>query len=107
MDEDRFKEAQKALSELSVPKQHEMLPVVDDMVEKLVQEASEPVREPPDSNRYKEPFQYYESAEGTGGLPAVICTCGWSKHHLRFKVLGRASEKHWLKTGHNTKKEKS
>lgn len=51
-------------------------------------------------------YQYYEDAAGTGGLPAVICTCGWSKHHLRLKVLGRASEKHWLKTGHNTKPQK-
>lgn len=62
--------------------------------------------EPIEPSEYKEPFQYYEPSEGTGGLPAVVCTCGWSKHHLRFKVLQKASERHYHKTGHNTKPQK-
>jgi len=56
--------------------------------------------EPVDLSKYKEPVMYYEPAEGTGGLPASICTCGWSKRHLRLKVLKKASEKHYTKTGH-------
>lgn len=67
-------------------------------VKEQLEALSKPIEVPTEPKTH---FQYYEPAEGTGGLPAVICTCGQSKRHLRFKVLERWSEKHFNKTGHN------
>lgn len=94
------REAQKqALEELDDQRKpfldiHEMLNKGRDMI--LERDA-----EPIDIGRVtKNPYQYYEPH--TGGMPAVICTCGWKKSHLRFKVLEQASLRHFNKTGHNT-----
>lgn len=101
MDEEKFNEAREALAEMHEHKKSD--PALERMAQEHVEDVLRPIREPRGHPKYKEPFQYYEPAEGTGGLPAIICTCGWSKHHLRLKVLGKASEKHFMKTGHNTK----
>lgn len=73
---------------------------INDLQRELLEANAKPVEVPA---KPKVHFQYYEPAEGTGGLPAVICTCGQSKRHLRFKVLEQWSAKHFKKTGHNTK----
>ena len=69
-------------------------------VNELVRERLEASGEPVEPTKYKEPVMYYEPAEGTGGLPAIMCTCGRKKSHLRMRVLQRWAEKHYLKTGH-------
>lgn len=94
---------QQALEELQIPKIHELKEMPEEferMANQRVQELLEATGEPVAVSKYKEPVMYYEPAEGTGGLPASICTCGWSKRHLRLKVLMKASEKHYAKTGH-------
>lgn len=101
--EDAWKANQEALEELSIPKIHELKELSPEMermlaerTQKLLERDTEPIKE----SRYKEPFVYYEPAEGTGGVPAVICTCGWRKPHYRFKVLQKAAIRHSEKTGH-------
>ena len=101
--EDAWKAHQQALEELQIPKIHELkeLPEsirreINERERKLLEANAEPVKE----DRYKEPFVYYEPAEGTGGVPAAICTCGWRKPHYRFKVLQKAANRHSEKTGH-------
>lgn len=91
------KEDMEALRELQGHKTHRM--EVDEAQE-IATSPVEPLREPQRPSGHSSPYQYYEPAEGTGGLPAVICTCGKSKHHLRMKVLQVWSEKHYNKTGH-------
>jgi hypothetical protein len=73
-----------------------MARLANERVNELLRTNAEPVKE----DRYKEPFVYYEPAEGTGDVPAAICTCGWRKPHYRFKVLQKAAIKHAEKTGH-------
>lgn len=102
--EEAFEAQMKALNEMGLNDHKRLEPVVEKLVNQKIAEDlkihSEPLEVPTDPKVH---FQYYEPAEGTGGLPAVICTCGAKKHHLRFKVLGKWSEKHFAKTGHNTK----
>lgn len=101
--EDAYKYHAKALEELRAD--HKMEELRTKL--QLEQEANNRTREllgahaePVEEDRYKEPFVYYEPSEGTGGVPAAICTCGWRKPHYRFKVLQKAAIRHSEKTGH-------
>ena len=101
--EEAWRKHEEALEELQLPKIHELKELSPEL-ERLVTERAEKLlerdTEPFDPTRYKEPVQYYEPAVGTGGLPAAMCTCGWSKYHARIKVLRAAAKKHYNKTGH-------
>lgn len=101
--QEAFEAHKEALRELQVEELHKLDPKLEEMANNRVRELLEATGEPIKPNQYKDPFQYYEPAEGTGGLPAVCCTCGWKKHHLRMKVLQQAALKHLEKTGHKPK----
>lgn len=96
--------ALKALSIEEMERQlnEEMERQLNEHIQKTLERDAEPLVI---ESKPKTHYQYYEPAEGTGGLPAVVCTCGEKKHHLRFKVLERWSQKHFEKTGHNTQKQ--
>ena len=82
-------------------------PAVQALVDAHIQEALEKV--PGGAQIAPEPkihFQSYVAGDASGRLPGVVCTCGDKKYSLDFKKLGRWSEKHWLKTGHNTTNKK-
>jgi|KBSMisStaDraftv2_1062788.scaffolds.fasta_scaffold90135_3 hypothetical protein len=98
--EDAHKAAAKALQELQIEEHKRLTPAMEREVNKRVQKLLERDSEPVEPDLYKEPVMYYEPAEGTGGLPAIICTCGQQKRHLRRKVLQRWAEKHTDRTGH-------
>lgn len=105
--QDAWEANQEALKELSEHKKmrglNPKLSVLDEaVVNESMLERLEATAKPIEmSSAPKVHYQYYEPH--TGGLPAVICTCGWKKSHLRFKVLEQASLRHFNKTGHNTK----
>lgn len=96
--EQALDEAKAALQEIHDHKKPSpaMKEMLNNLVNELLQATAEPVR----PERYKDPFIYYKPSEGTGGVPAAICTCGWRKPHYRFKVLKKAAIKHFEKTGH-------
>lgn len=44
---------------------------------------------------------HYESPAGNDSpLPAAICSCGWVKRHVNYKVCYRKALKHSKETGH-------
>lgn len=89
-----------ALAEMRMDEYRRLDPMVERVANERVRELLEASGEPVEVTKYKEPVMYYEPAEGTGGLPAIMCTCGRKKSHLRMRVLQRWAEKHYLKTGH-------
>jgi len=98
--EDAHKAAAKALKELNIDESKKMSKEMEKRANERTRKLLERYSDPVDPGKYKEPVMYYEPAEGTGGLPAIICTCGQKKSHLRRKVLQRWAEKHTDRTGH-------
>lgn len=98
--EEAWKAQLEALKELDIYEHKKMTPAMEREVNERTRKLLERDSEPLELSKYKEPIMYYEPAEGTGGLPAIICTCGQQKRHLRRKILQRWAEKHTAKTGH-------
>jgi hypothetical protein len=98
--EDAARYHKKALEDLEIIELKKPSEAMERLLNERVEELLEANTEPVEPNRYVDPLVYYEPAEGTGGVPKAICTCGWSKTHYRFKVLQKAAIKHAEKTGH-------